>query len=170
VPTVRLLQCQTSAATGGDTILVDGFGAAALLREEDPGSFRALTRTSVPFGIDDPGTALRACRPLIDLDPYGRVRGVRVDNRSSGTLRQPYAEVVAFYAAYRRLAALLARPELALTMRLRPGDCLIFDNTRILHGRTAFTSAGGRHPQGCYADLDALASSLAVLERQEVPA
>ncbi len=49
-------------------------------------------------------------------------------------------------------------------MRLHPGDCLIFDNTRILHGRTAFTGAGQRLLQGCYADLDGLASSLAVLE------
>jgi gamma-butyrobetaine dioxygenase len=136
----------------------------------DEGSFRVLARTSVPFVINDSGTALRACQPLIDLDPYGRVRGVRFNNRSSGTVRQPYPEVVAFYAAYRRWAGLLAQPERALTMRLRPGDCLIFDNTRILHGRTAFTSAGGRHLQGCYADLDALASSLAVLDRQEVAA
>jgi gamma-butyrobetaine dioxygenase len=32
------------------------------------------------------------------------------------------------------------------------------------------TGAGRRHLQGCYADLDSLASSLAVLERQEVAA
>lgn len=170
VPTVQLLHCLTSAAEGGDTILVDGFAAAARLREEDPDSFRTLASISVPFGINDRDTALRACQPLIDLDPHGRIRGVRFNNRSSGTLRRPYAEVVAFYAAYRRWAGLLARPERALAMRLRPGDCLIFDNTRTLHGRTAFTSAGGRHLQGCYADLDALASSLAVLERQEVAA
>jgi gamma-butyrobetaine dioxygenase len=77
-------------------------------------------------------------------------------------------ELVAFYAGCRRWAGLLARPERALTTRLRPGDCLIFDNARIRHGRTAFTSAGERHLQGCHADLDALASSLAMLERQEV--
>ena len=70
----------------------------------------------------------------------------------------------AFYAAYRRWATLLARPERTLTLPLRPGDCLVFDNTRILHGRTAFTGAGQRLLQGCYADLDGLASSLAVLE------
>jgi alpha-ketoglutarate-dependent taurine dioxygenase len=48
-----------------------------------------------------------------------------------------------------------------------PGDCLIFDNTRVLHARTAFSVAGGRHLQGCYADLDGLASTLAVLRREE---
>jgi hypothetical protein len=35
---------------------------------------------------------------------------------------------------------------------------------RFLAGRTAFTGAGRRLLQGCYADLDELASSLAVLE------
>jgi gamma-butyrobetaine dioxygenase len=167
VPTVQLLHCRASAAEGGDTRLVDGFRAAALLREEDPGSFRVLAGTPVSFGFDDPGTALRACQPLIGLGPRGRIRGVRFNNRSTQALRGPYEEVVAFYAAYRRWAQVLARPELAVTMRLEPGDCLIMDNTRILHGRTAFTGAGRRHLQGCYADLDSLASSLAVLERAE---
>jgi gamma-butyrobetaine dioxygenase len=40
----------------------------------------------------------------------------------------------------------------------------------MLHARTAFADpdrAGERHLQGCYADLDALASSLAVLRREE---
>ncbi len=61
----------------------------------------------------------------------------------------------------------LARPELALTLRLSPGDCLIFDNTRVLHGRTAFTGTGDRLLQGCYADLDGLASTLTVLTDKE---
>ena len=33
------------------------------------------------------------------------------------------------------------------------------------HARTAFTGAGNRHLQGCYADLDGVASALAVLNR-----
>jgi gamma-butyrobetaine dioxygenase len=74
---------------------------------------------------------------------------------------------VAFYTAYRRWAELLARPERQLNLRLAPGDCLVFDNTRVLHGRTAFSVSGGRHLQGCYADLDGLASTLAVLRREE---
>ena len=101
----------------------------------------------------------------------GRVRGVRFNNRSAQPLRLPCAEVTAFYAAYRRWAELLARPERQLTLRLAPGDCLVFDNTRVLHARTAFgMTAGspGRHLQGCYADLDGLASTLAVLKRREM--
>ena len=83
-------------------------------------------------------------------------------------LRRPYAEVIAFYTAYRRWAELLAQPGRQLNLRLAPGDCLVFDNTRVLHARTAFSLNPGsseRHLQGCYADLDGLASTLAVLSR-----
>jgi gamma-butyrobetaine dioxygenase len=45
---------------------------------------------------------------------------------------------------------------------------MIFDNTRVLHARTAFASSGARHQQGCDADLDGLASTLVVLRREEI--
>ena len=170
VPTVQLLHCLRTADDGGDTGLVDGFAAAAALRAMDAESFDTLARTPVPFGYIDKETELRASLPLIQLSPRGRVRGVRFNNRSAQPLRLPYAEVTAFYTAYRRWAELLARPERQLTLRLAPGDCLVFDNTRVLHARTAFgMTAGspGRHLQGCYADLDGLASTLAVLKRRE---
>jgi hypothetical protein len=35
----------------------------------------------------------------------------------------------------------------------------------MLHARTGFAAAGQRHLQGCYADLDGVASTLAVLRR-----
>jgi gamma-butyrobetaine dioxygenase len=171
VPTVQLLHCLRAAGDGGDTGLVDGFAAASDLRVADRGSFDVLTRTAVSFGYSDNGTELRASQPLIQLSPRGRVRGVQFNNRSAQPLRLPYADITAFYAAYRRWAELLAQPERQLNLRLAPGDCLIFDNTRILHARTAFSlpagadGSQGRHLQGCYADLDGLASTLAVLSR-----
>jgi gamma-butyrobetaine dioxygenase len=47
---------------------------------------------------------------------------------------------------------------------------VIFDNLRILHARTAFSQRRGRarHRQGCYADLDALESSIEPLTRATV--
>ncbi|MEU1618340.1 TauD/TfdA family dioxygenase [Streptomyces sp. NPDC005722] len=167
VPTLQLLHCLVNDAAGGDSGLVDGFAAAALLRREDPEAFDVLTRTPVPFVFRDAGTVLRADRPLIGTDPLGRVREVRFNNRSIGTLRMAADELEAFYTAYRTFADLLLRPELQLDLRLTPGDCLVFDNTRLLHARTAFAQDGARHLQGCYADLDGLASTLAVLRRAD---
>ena len=169
VPTLQLLHCLRAADDGGETGLVDGFAAARDLRATDRSSFAVIARTPVPFGYRDGGTELRACQPLIQLSPAGRVQGVRFNNRSMQPLRLDHERVTAFYAAYARWAALLARPERQLNLRLAPGDCLIFDNTRILHARTGFRATAARHLQGCYADLDGLASTLAVLQREEKP-
>ncbi|MEU3183975.1 phosphonate degradation HD-domain oxygenase [Streptomyces sp. NPDC006923] len=166
VPTLQLLHCLANSAEGGDSGLVDGFRAAALLRTENPEAFEVLTRTPVPFRFADARTSLRADRPLIDVDARGRIREIRFNNRSIGTLRLPAGELTAFYAAYRAFGELLQRPGLQLDFRLDPGDCLIFDNTRLLHARTAFAENGARHLQGAYADLDGLFSTLAVLRRQ----
>jgi len=170
VPTLQLLHCLSNAAVGGDSGLVDGFKAAALLRAEDPEAFAVLTRTPVPFRFSDARTELAADRPLIDVDGRGRIREVRFNNRSIGTLLLPADELEAFYRAYRTFAEITLRPELQLEFRLLPGDCLIFDNVRLLHARTAFEESGARHLQGTYADLDALAGTLAVLRRERAVA
>ncbi|MEW1830071.1 TauD/TfdA family dioxygenase [Streptomyces sp. NPDC088196] len=170
VPTLQLLHCLSNAAIGGDSGLVDGFKAAALLRAEDPEAFAVLTRTPVPFQFSDTQTELAADRPLIDVDGRGRIREVRFNNRSIGTLLLPADELESFYRAYRIFAEITLRPELQLEFRLLPGDCLIFDNVRLLHARTAFEESGARHLQGAYADIDALAGTLAVLRRERAVA
>jgi gamma-butyrobetaine dioxygenase len=165
VPTIQLLHCLRNAAGGGDSGLVDGFHAAALLRSSAPEQFELLTRTPVVFRYSDAAADLTATRPLIGLDPVGRIREVRFNNRSLQPLGLPADELDAYYRAYRRFAQLLYRPEAQFALRLEPGDCLVFDNTRVLHARTGFTAGGARHLQGCYADLDGAASNLAVLRR-----
>src|SRR3984885_6316701 len=165
VPTVQLLHCLRNAADGGDSCFVDGFHAAAALRAQDPAAFATLADTPVTFGYRDAATELSATRPLISLDARGRIREIRVNSRSLEPVRLPGARAAAFYAAYRAFAELLSSPAAMLTVRLRPGDCAVFDNTRVLHARTGFAGGGRRHLQGCYADLDGIESAVAVGER-----
>ncbi len=164
VPTLQLLHCLNNAVDGGASGLLDGFHAASLLRTRDPEAFRVLATTIVPFAWSDRAASLRADRPLIDVDPAGRVREVRFNNRSMRALRLPPERTDAFYRAYRRFAEIISRPDLLLTFRLDAGDCVIFDNTRLLHARTGFEESGSRHLQGCYADIDGLLSTLTLLE------
>ena len=180
VPTVQLLHCLRGAPGGGESTFTDGFQAAAVLRSQDPAAFDCLTTTPVTFAYSDAGTELRATGPMIGLDPRGRIRQIRLNGRSLTPIRLPAAQARSFYAAYRAFAELAASPEAMVTALLAPGDCAIFDNTRVLHGRTGFTDAaaahrggthnqstGQRHLQGCYADLDGLASAAAVLARSD---
>ncbi|MCU1644214.1 MAG: gamma-butyrobetaine dioxygenase [Nocardia sp.] len=166
VPTLQLLLCLHNAAEGGDSGLVDGFAAAATLRANDPAAFDVLTSTAVTYRYEGDGTRLAAVVPLIGLDAEHRIREVRFNNRSMEVPLADPARVRAFYAAYRTFAELLYAPQAQLNFRLGIGDCLIFDNTRTLHARTAFAAAGGRHLQGTYADLDGLSSTLRKLEEQ----
>jgi gamma-butyrobetaine dioxygenase len=162
VPTLQLLHCLSNAAEGGDSGLVDGFAAAAALREQHPEAFAVLTSTPVGYRFDSQDAHLEATAPLITLDGSDRIREIRFNNRSIQVAAMPPADGRRFYRAYRTFAEMLFDPDAQANFRMTPGDCLIFDNTRLLHARTAFEDVGGRHLQGAYADLDGLLSTLAI--------
>ena len=61
-------------------------------------------------------------------------------------------------------AEILERQELQVVFKLQPGELMLFDNTRVLHARKAYSASGSRHLQGAYSDLDGLYSSLRMLE------
>ena len=63
-------------------------------------------------------------------------------------------------------AVILNQPDNALVLHLNPGDCIVMQNDRSLHGRTAFDpNRGHRLLQGCYIDSDAMRSRYAVLSQ-----
>src|SRR5262249_43414783 len=158
-PGVQLLHCLVAEAPGGETILVDGFRAAEVLRREDPPGFALLARLPSSFHFADRVTDLRAIVPVIEIDFEDRVRGLHFNNRSMAPIELPEDRIEAWYRAYRRFAGLLRQPEGELRLRLAPGDLVMMMNQRALHGRTAFDPNGGRrHLQGCYIDRDGVES------------
>jgi gamma-butyrobetaine dioxygenase len=165
-PGIQLLHCLESEAPGGDTLLVDGFHAAGLLRAEDPGAFELLASVPMDFRYANADTELRARQTLISVDSDGQVCAVHFNNRSADWLDASPAVARRWYAAYMVFARILKRPELELIFRLAPGDCVVMRNDRTLHGRTAFDpNLGRRHLQGCYIDRDGVESRRLVLRR-----
>jgi len=165
-PTVQLLHCLASEVVGGHTVLVDGFAAVERLRSEAPDRLATLAREPIRFAYRDENADLEADVPVVSLDPLGEVVALHLNNRSKGIPHGDPARVASWYDAYLGLVALVETPELQVVFRLEPGDLILFDNLRVLHGRTGFASAGTRRLQGCYADRDGVLSSLAVLERR----
>ncbi len=159
-----MLHCLESSTEGGESILQDGFTAATRLREENPDHFDLLCRHWVNFRFADAAADLRSRAPLIEVNDLGHIVKVRFNNRSIDTLRLPPELLTRFYPAYRHYAEILEREELQIVFRLRPGEVILFDNTRVLHARKAYSAGGTRHLQGAYSDLDGLYSCLRKLE------
>lgn len=168
VPTLQILACLENSVDGGDSIVVDGFKAAERLRSENPSGFDLLTRHCARFAYEgSKGIRLRSKRPMIELGPDGELVAIRFNNRSAAAFTDiPYDDMAGFYAAYRRFAELIEDPAMEVTFKLKPSELFIVDNTRVLHARKGFSSNGRRWLQGCYADKDALLSTLAAIEEE----
>lgn len=87
-----------------------------------------------------------------------------------------------FYESLEKFARLLDDPAVCVTRLLREGDAVLFDNRRILHGRTAFEDIPGetaegkeehareggtnRWLKGCYLEEDPVLDRMRVLRGQ----
>jgi len=167
VPTVQLLHCLESSTEGGDSVLVDGFKAATVLRQESKEDFDILTSTWINFRFSDAKTDLRSRVPMIELNDNNEIVKVRYNNRSIDTIKLPENKIRSFYKAYRHWNEIIERDDLKITFKLSEGDLMLIDNTRIMHARTAFSKKGKRHLQGAYTDLDGLYSLLNILENRQ---
>jgi len=181
------------AAGGGATVLVDGLAAAAALRAAAPDAFALLC--AWPLGYHHTGAdgVVRAERPVFALDDAGAVAAVawNDDDREPARvpawagdaararalfagapphlradLADPARALPALYRALDAWRAALAAPGLARRLALRPGTLLVFDNTRVLHGRDGFANTSGRTLVGAYLDADGWQSRLRLEERR----
>jgi len=167
VPGFQALHALRSSPDGGDSVFADGFALGDHLRAVDPAAFLTLTQTPVPFLYRSRDAELYAERPLIQLSCRGEVSAVHYNNRSIAPLPLHGRDATNFYSAYRRFAELLRDPGYQLTFHLEDGELVLFDNQRILHGRTAFSSARhARHLRGCYLTRDSVYSQTALLRRR----
>jgi alpha-ketoglutarate-dependent taurine dioxygenase len=166
VPGFQLLHCLSASDDGGGSIFVDGMAVAERLRAHDIDAFNLLCQTPILFRFQAAEVDLVAERAMLELDTQGQFRAIYYNDRSIAPLPLKGPRLKKFYAAYGQLARLLNEAGRSVVCRWQPGDLVLFDNTRVLHGRTAFTG-GARHLQGCYVDADGLYSSLAVLSRPQ---
>lgn len=178
---------------GGTSLFVDAFAAAEALRATHPADFALLATTPVTFQYINDARHLHHARPTITLEPRAASNGVGSSSSSDGK-QEPPRRVTAvsysppfqaplprdapreFYDALGCFAALVEAPASVYAHRLGEGDAVVFDNRRILHGRTAFEDrpANGDHEadgdsepnrwlKGCYFEGDVMASHGRVL-------
>jgi gamma-butyrobetaine dioxygenase len=155
VPGIQLLHCLVNDTSGGLSTLVDGLAAVEQLRLDDPDSVTLLATVGVRFRYRDADTDIVTVRPVIDTDHDGRVTGLSYSPRLDETPLLPVDEMRRYQAARQHLSRLLSSGDFETRFKLDAGQLMMFDNNRVLHGRTAFDpNEGPRHLQGCYIDHD----------------
>jgi alpha-ketoglutarate-dependent taurine dioxygenase len=162
VPGFELLHCLSAADHDGESIFVDGMAAAERVRARDANAFSTLCKTRILYRFQDATTDLAVERTMFEVDTSEQFRAICYNERLIAPLPIKGPLLKKYYAAYRQLAGLLSDPARFVVYRLQPGDLVLFDNSRILHGRVE-GKGGSSHQQGCYLDADGLYSSLAVL-------
>lgn len=160
-PGLQCFLCQEFEGKGGESVLVDGFALAEELRAEQPEVFQVLCEVSVPGRYLEPGVHLRTERPAIRVDDRGRLRQVSFNNYDRAPFLLEPARMEAFYRAYKDFHSRIVARDNWLTIPLRPGMALIFDNWRLLHGRLGYS--GKRVFCGCYHNHEDYESALRTL-------
>jgi gamma-butyrobetaine dioxygenase len=169
-PSIQLLHFLVNEASGGESTLVDGWSVLADLHRTNPDAFDTLCRVPVTFQLFSADEDTKATAPIVQLDPAGRVRTLRFSNQLALPIHAPFADVEAFYDAYRLLGQMLDSAHYKLVFKTSTGDLLTVHSHRVLHGRLAFDPASGaRHLQDVYMEYDDLMARRNVLSGTHKP-
>jgi len=157
-PGLQMLHCLYFDGTGGESTLVDGFKIAEVLRTTDPELFDALSTISIPGQYIGDGSHLMAARPVFRHDHNGALVQVSYNNSDRAPFLLPPEEMTRLYSALRAFDQLANSESMQWKQVLRPGDALLFDNWRTLHGRHAYS--GRRTMCGAYLNHEDFESRL----------
>ncbi|CAK4030506.1 Trimethyllysine dioxygenase [Lecanosticta acicola] len=142
--------------SGGESSLVDGFGAAVQLYVEDREAYLTLSDTGVyTHASGNEGISIQPSQPFPTLshDPeHHFLTQVRWNNADRAGVATDFASIDTWYDAAARFDKILSDQKNQYWFQLKPGQTLLFDNWRVLHGRTAFT--GKRRMCGGYINRD----------------
>ena len=158
-PLIVGLYCVENDAPGGESIVVDGHRVVADLEREAPADFALLCRTPVTFRQFDPVAVYHFTRttPILRRDRQGGV--ALTFSHKNFSVNLPFDEMGPFYRAYRGLLARLKDPAYQHVFKLEPGQLLLVQNDRVLHGRRAFDPRqGSRHFEAFHVSWDYLAA------------
>lgn len=147
---LQVLHCIEYAATGGLSLLVDGFKVLEKLKLSAPDTYERLKRYQIPAENKDKSCHHTHCAPIVIEDPVdGKLQQIRYNNPDRAVMDTlPMTEMRQFYGDLQKLAEEVENPANEFWFPLRPGTVMFFNNWRLLHGRSAFS--GKRVMSGGY--------------------
>jgi alpha-ketoglutarate-dependent taurine dioxygenase len=144
-PRYQVLQSIRAADRGGESLLADGKAAFEYLNAIDREAAQRLLTTPVRFHRKQKAFEREVISPIITLDGGFRIRSSYF---TAAPYQLPFEQMEGWYRAHDRFVRIARQHRYEFA--LKPGDTLIYDNHRMLHGRTAFS--GPRWVRGVYFD------------------
>ena len=162
-PGYQFLHCLVNNAEGGMSRAVDGFFVADYLRNNDPETFKTLTRVPAVFVNRDYTQDKKRLYHAqeITLNKDGDYNDIRFSVPTMGIMDCSPEDMDKFYKAHHKFGKLLHDKRFMVEFKLKEGDIFCFNNRRVLHGRTEFDpNSGNRHLQGYYIERDEIIGRL----------
>ena len=167
VPCIQMLHCIENEVTGGLSTLVDGYTVSEKLKKDFPEYYKILTEVKIRFQFIDESVILEDWAEMIQLDENSNFKQVRFSPRLDFVPLIEKEKLDLFYSARKKISELYNSENFRIEFKLLPGDLLMMDNYRLLHGRTTYdANEGNRFLQGCYIDYDSTEGRLKHLKRK----
>ena len=163
-PGIQFLHCRANSVEGGANLFLDGMAVANDLRKDFPQDFALLSEMLIPYYCEHDTYDARSRQRVIELDENGEVSGVTISQHMADVfdLKQDFLD--AYYPAFCRFGRMLQSDKYLMRFRLNATECIVFDNHRIVHGRSAYSATSGdRYLRGCYTDRGEMRSTYRAL-------
>jgi trimethyllysine dioxygenase len=141
------LHCHIYEATGGENVFVDGLALSERIADESLRHHELLRSVEIPGQYIGDGAHLIARRPVLRHE-NDRLAQISYNHHDRAPFLLPEPLMTEVFDALAHVDEIANDPIMQFELALRPGDMVIFDNWRLLHGRRAFT--GARHIAGGY--------------------
>ncbi|KAL2125629.1 hypothetical protein VTJ04DRAFT_1994 [Mycothermus thermophilus] len=162
IPGLQLLHCLANDCSGGESLFSNGLRAAYELKINEPGHYDVLRHQQAWFGYRRNGNHYFARRKTIatTLDgwptsvawapPFQTTFPLTTTKKQADAIRR-------WRIAAKRLQEVMEQERNVFEIKMKPGECVIFDNQRVLHGRREFDagSTGSRWLKGAYITMQA---------------
>lgn len=163
-PGIQFLHCRANSVSGGESLYADGVAVANDFRAVDPEGFRLLSEVSIPFYCEHDDYDMRSRQTVIELDASDAVEGVTISQHMLDIIDLPQKTLDKYYPALCRFGRMLQDPKYTVRFLMKAGECMVFDNHRIVHGRAAYcATSGDRRLRGCYVDRAEMRSTYRIL-------
>ncbi|KAJ1329812.1 gamma-butyrobetaine dioxygenase [Microdochium nivale] len=162
-PKLQLLHCLENSTQGGEALFSDGARAGASLKQINPAAWKTLREKPTVYRYDKGGyefmndhtTVTSDRREIFWSPPFQQPEQHLRKSENGASQHQSWLQ------ALKLMQRLIEKPEYVFEYRYQPGDCVVFDNMRLLHGRKQFDSAAGaRWLKGTYVDQDSYFNTL----------